>query len=152
MFAVPVSTCTDVKWYKGNKTTSSIFYSIKTEDEKLLKTSLMKCQSQLASLKLIRKSWWQCRLPSLLNWRASKAAHLPGITPPFRVAVVWIIWKNPRGNKLQLILFVLGLFSARPGLKTSSNNSMHTRRAPSIGGTVWWPTTNMSELPTAAAI
>lgn len=134
MFAVPVSTCTNVKRCKDNKTTSSIFYSRKTRDEKLPKTSLMKCQSQLASLKLIRKSWWQCRLPSLLNWQASKAAHLLGITPPFRVAVVWTIWKNPGGNKFQLTLFIWGACSALPGPKTSSNNSTygHTRAEPQI--------------------
>ena len=56
MFAVPALTCTNVRRCKDNKATSSIFHSIKTGDEKLWKTSLMKCQSQLAALQLIRKS------------------------------------------------------------------------------------------------
>lgn len=126
MFAVPASTCTNVRRHKDNKATSSLFHSIKTRVEKLQKTSLMKCQSQLASLQLIHKSWWQCRLPSLLNWQEPKEAHLPGITPPFRFAFPWIIWKSPRGNKFQLIYFLLGAFSTLPGLKASSNNSTYT--------------------------
>lgn len=126
MFAVPASTCTNVRRHNDNKATSSLFHSIKIGVEKLQKTSLMKCQSQLASLQLIHKSWWQCRLPSLLNWQAPKEAHLPGITPLFRFAFPWIIWKSPRGNKFQLIYFLLRAFSTLSGLKASSNNSTYT--------------------------
>lgn len=131
MFAAPASTCINVRRCKHNKATSAIFHRTKTEDEKLWKTSLMKCQSQLASLQLILKSWWQWGLPSLLNWQAPKEAHLPGITPPFRFACFWVIWKSPGGSKFQLIYFLLRVFSTLPSLNASSNNIYtHTNKSP----------------------
>lgn len=88
----------------------------------------MKCQSQLASLQLICKSWWQRRLPSLLNWQVPKEAHLRGITPPLLFAFFWVTRNSPGGNKFQLIYFLLRAFSTLPSLKASSNNSKYTHR------------------------
>lgn len=139
MFAAPASTCINVRRCKHNKATAAIIYSPETEDEKLWKTSLMKCQSQLASLQLIRKSWWQHRLLSLLNWQVPKEARLPGITPPFLFVFFWVMWKSPGGNKFQLIYFLLRAFSTLPSLKASSNNSTYTHtetRVPNIDITV----------------
>lgn len=104
MFVTPASTCINVRRCKHNKTTSAIIYSPKTEDEKLWKTSLMKCQSQLASLQLIHKSWWQSRLPSLLNWQVPKEAHLPGITPPFLFAFFRYV-EEPQRKQVSAHLF-----------------------------------------------
>lgn len=91
----------------------------------------MKCQSQLASLQLIHKSWWQYRLPSPLNWQMPKQAHLRGITPPFRFAFLWIIRKSLGGNKFQLIYFLLGFSVCLTRLQASTAHA-HTHTQPQI--------------------
>lgn len=131
MFAVPVSTCTNVKRRKDNRPTSSIFYGIKTGDEKLQKTSLMKCQSQLASLQLIRKSWWQGRLPSLLNWQAPKEAHLPGITPPFRPSSE-LFGIAPKETSFSSSISFSGLSVQSENIKQQQHMYTHTETEPQI--------------------